>query len=313
MDLLGRYLGDAIDWLIKVNGVFTTEQLSDGLYLKNDPIMAQRVIEYLIKQGSIEPHGNRHGLFIRADDRPTPIDWQNASMDEYPIWLPLWLDANLTISPGNIIVVAGEKNSGKTSFGRRIAYENQKCVGGDHDCIRVLDYESHGAEIAKMNARIDTDHSRWANVDIQRMSRNFHKGIEPNGFNIIDYIKVSTDFYMVGQMIGAIHEKLRDGIAIVFLQKKRGEMFGRGGEFTLEEPRLGLSLFSYGPCKWARATKVKAPRDGRPHLEDMEVDYDLDGRCSFHVKTDWRYVNEKERKRIIDDEMMAGANNNVNL
>jgi hypothetical protein len=57
-------------------------------------------------------------------------------------------------------------------------------------------------------------------------------------------MELTTELYMVNDYLSAIQHKLDKGIAIVGLQKKRGADvdLGRGAEFSLEKPRIYLSM-----------------------------------------------------------------------
>ena len=75
-------------------------------------------------------------------------------------------------------------------------------------------------------------------------SSNFADAIVPDSINIIDYLEVNKDFYEVGGEIKGIFDRLNKGVAIIAIQKKTGADTGRGGEFTLEKPRLYLAIDS---------------------------------------------------------------------
>jgi hypothetical protein len=61
--------------------------------------------------------------------------------------------------------------------------------------------------------------------------------------NVIDFLEMTTELYLVNQHLTAIHHKLgASGVAIIAIQKKVGAAFGRGLEFGLEKPKLYLSM-----------------------------------------------------------------------
>jgi len=62
----------------------------------------------------------------------------------------------------------------------------------------------------------------WKQVRFYERSENFDDVIDPNGINIIDYLEVLDDFWKVGQQIKAIHDKLKNGIAVIAIQKNKG-------------------------------------------------------------------------------------------
>lgn len=296
----------AVNWVLSTTGSFSEKEFGDALSVSYDNITRQRLIGRLREYGIIQPHGNRNGWYIKSDTDAPIMDWQNALVDEYPIWMPLWLDKRVVISPGNVIVVAGEKNSGKTAFALRVAFENLACNGGRHHRINHFDYESHPAELKARLMSIAPKFSAWDGFVPKKRLYDFHKVIDPNGFNIIDYLKIGgtrAQFTEAGALFEQIHESLKDGICVVLVQKKRGEEYARGGELTTEEARLAISLFCDGPTKWAKITKCKFPRE-YPNPEGMEIDYAVDSSAHFDTLSEWRYVTEKEREAVINDNIM---------
>jgi len=73
-------------------------------------------------------------------------------------------------------------------------------------------------------------------------SSNFPEAIHPDRLNIIDYYEMTDNFYQIGGEIRQIHERLKKGICVIALQKKRGAEFGRGGDFSREKARLYLTM-----------------------------------------------------------------------
>jgi len=140
--------------------------------------------------------------------------------------------------PKNIAVIAGSPNAGKTAF----LLNTIKLNMAKH----IIHYYSSemGAEELKLRLSKFDDGAKWV-FDARERSTNFADVIYPDDINIIDYIEiVSGEFYMIGQELRTIFDKLRKGIAIIALQKKKGAELGRGAEFSLEKPRLYLSMDS---------------------------------------------------------------------
>jgi hypothetical protein len=54
--------------------------------------------------------------------------------------------------------------------------------------------------------------------------------------------EISDNFYQIGSELRQIHDRLKDGIAVIAMQKKKGAELGRGAEFSLEKPRLYLTM-----------------------------------------------------------------------
>jgi hypothetical protein len=71
---------------------------------------------------------------------------------------------------------------------------------------------------------------------------NFADVIVPGKVNIIDYIQVNDSFWLISKDLDEIWQRLAGGLAIIALQKGPGQELGRGGSFSLEKPRLYLTL-----------------------------------------------------------------------
>jgi hypothetical protein len=154
------------------------------------------------------------------------------------------------ITPGNIVLIAGEVEAGKTTFLLNITRYNM-------DKFKVSYFSSEMGSV-EMRSRLDLFEDialeQWT-FDPRERSANFADVIRPGpgNINIIDFLEVYDNFYQVGQFIADIHKKLKGAIAVIALQKNPGIDVPLGGQRGLEKPRLAVTLSKGGYCKIIKA------------------------------------------------------------
>ena len=227
-------------WVVSSSGDFLSSQVVKDLNLSSrvDKKNLSKVLGRLVNEGLIERVSSKHGCFRRIERDAQLLDWRSADASTVlDLKWPFGLERLANLFPGNIIVVAGAPNAGKTALLLNLIRLNMT----KHQ-ITYFSSEM-GPEELKLRLRNFEDLSPddW-NFGAYDRSSNFADVIQPNAVNIIDYLEVTTDFYKVGGEIKAIHDKLDKGLAVIALQKKRGAELGRGAEFSLEKPRLYLSM-----------------------------------------------------------------------
>jgi len=289
----------AKDWLRSAcTGEFFGHQLEKELGIEGAELRNQ-VLYDLADLGLIEPVGGKHGIFAPVRSDCPRIDWESAQESFYPIWLPFGLHKMVGLRPKNVVVAAGEGNSGKTLFGLQVAHKNLAQNGGKHTKIHYFNSEMGPDELRNRLTSIDPAQGAWAGFEPYERNADYHSVIQPDGLNIIDYLEISEPFSHVVVKIQKIYAKLSTGICIVLLQKAKGKDTGRGGEFTLEKARLGLALsHSHGVCS-CKIVKCKCPLNGGSNPEGQEIDYRIsNGSTVAPIPPGWRWVSEKERKDI---------------
>ena len=107
-----------------------------------------------------------------------------------------------------------------------------------------------------------------------------------NGLNIIDFLEVHKDFFMVGGYLKAIHDRLKSGVAIVALQKNKGLDTGLGGARGLEKPRLYLSM---EPKDHGHQLKIVKAKNwaGTENPNGLCQDFKLAAGCKFIPTSQW--------------------------
>lgn len=120
-------------------------------------------------------------------------------------------------------------------------------------------------------------------------SDNFSDVIKPNDVNIIDYLELVEEHWLVAKRMKEIHNKLDQGIAIVLLQKPRGRDTGMGGDKSLQKPTLYVALEN-GQAKIVSAKTWK----GETNPNKMIVDFKLVHGWKFVMQGPWHSEDAEE-------------------
>lgn len=253
-----------------------------GIQKPEDKNACQQTVQDLLSRRVIERCGKRTGWFRKVEKTIERIDLNAPESPQIDMWLPFNLHRDVIIQPKNIIVVAGETNSGKTGLLFNLVFMNLK--------IHKFRYLSSEMTPNEIKSRIDAfgaPREEWEKgVEFIERSSNYADAIDPDGINVIDFLEVHDNFYAVGGEIKKIFDALKTGVAFIAIQKRTGEIFGRGGEFTLEKARLGLSLFTHGRkpngiVGSVKVTKAKNFIEGR----------NPDGKEQFYTLTNGYYYD----------------------
>jgi len=227
------------EWVEKQVGVFTNKDIYNELQIKEkkDKKNVSAILARMEKEGLIERSKRRSGVWRRIDDDAEPMDFVNAPVEEIPLKWPFEIEKMVRIFPRNIIVVAGHSDAGKTCFLFNFIRMNMDA----HD-IYYFNSEMGETELKERLGKFEgINLEDWRFYPFERSS-DFHDVIRPDDINIIDYFEIGENFYTIANQIGEIHRRLQTGIAVIAIQKERGRDYGRGGSFSLEKPRLYLSI-----------------------------------------------------------------------
>ncbi len=227
------------EWVMSTSGVFLSTYVHKCLQVstRQDMKNVSEILRRLTAEKIIEKYGNRSGQWRVVDNDLEVLDWRNATGDEIDLKMPLGIMDYVKIMPKNLIVVAGAPNSGKTALLLNIVRSNMY--------NNTINYFSSEMSEFEMRDRLlkfeDIELNQWRFSAYNRCS-NFADVIAPDEINIIDFLELHDEFWKVGAMFKEIYEKLNKGIAIIAIQKKRNASVGKGGDITLEKPRLYLSM-----------------------------------------------------------------------
>ena len=211
----------------------------------------------------------------------------------------LGLEQIISVSTGNVIIIGGSPDAGKTVLLLDFVMRNM-----DNFPIRYINWEMDEGELYQRlcllekyyNVPIDSfyDKQKVEFVDYycdalepESMNDLIHL-IHPDKVNIIDYLTANDAFYVIGGILERIHNKLGKGVALVALQKDPEAKLPYGKGHTQKVSRLALTLDlapEKGPdCTHLRFTKAKGRVNRNIKPIGVDIFFDIQEGAKMDIK-----------------------------
>jgi hypothetical protein len=271
------------EWILSSNGDFLSSDVVKELDLSSRVVKKNlsKILARLGKDGLIEKVGSRRGSWRLVENQCEDIDFKNVTAEPIFFNWPLpGLGNMIEIFPGNIIVIAGVQNAGKSAFMLDFTFKNMK----KHK-IKYFSSEMGAIEMRKRLMMFNVNLDVW-DFEAKERSSNFPDVIDSENINIIDYLELHDSFYQIGGILKAIHDRLKNGVALIALQKNPGAPTGIGGYRGLEKPRLYINLESAYPGGVARIVKAKNWATSL-NPNNYACKFKLISGCHFVEEGDW--------------------------
>jgi hypothetical protein len=182
--------------------------------------------------------------------------------DSFDVIFPLEVGSFARVSQGDLVVISGEKSSGKSCFLGETALLNRHRI---HINYIVTENIRKIAKRFILWGYSEVDILRHMTF-IEARARNYDNVIKPDSLNILDYYNPKDgDFTKVAKELESMASQLDSGILVVGIQKAKGSLYARGGELSNELSQLTvvLSIVDYlGDERIAQALLQIVKEDG---------------------------------------------------
>lgn len=281
----GRNLGQEVYDLIltRGSGLVTLADCYADLNPKSkqEKTAIRVALNRLIGRGILEKADTgRTGMYRIVEGNAELIDIDNADITPLHVIFPLRVHEFVNIHKGNVVIVAGESNSGKTAMCLNIADMNK-----DRFPVNYLSSEmQNGTELRIRLDEFQRPTESWKKIRFRFRTDRFPDVIEPNALNIVDYLDEGKEgeAYKMTRRIKDISEKVKDGLAVIAIQKSSQKRYGFGGEGTKNAARLYLSIT---PGKLT-IEKGKVWRNKFINPDGMYCNFKLVAGCKFTMVGD---------------------------
>jgi GTP-binding protein EngB required for normal cell division len=269
---------DIVNWLNISPGEFSIRDIDYDLNIKSKEEKRLRliVLEDMIKENKLERVGSKRGHYRPYQMDLVPMRIGKVDSQYIRFWLPFKLHKYVGIMPGNVIIIAGAPNAGKTALIMNIIKNNR-------NYFNRIDYFNSEAGEEELNLRLSKFDglatSDWAEkVNAWERAENFADVITPGkgNLNVIDFLECHDEFYKMGQYIKEIHAKLKGAVAVIGIQKNANQDNGLGGFRSMEKARLAISMDN-GKMKITKAKNFIT--DFNPN--GLSADFKLVNGCKF--------------------------------
>lgn len=170
------------------------------------------------------------------------------------------------IFPGDMILVSGRSNFGKTCMALSIMGENLTAM---YAVLMGSEYTASDGKISpKFKRRMKRmDWVKWMTddgkprFDLLPVGSDYEDYVKPDCLNVIDWISLPGEYYLIDRVMKSIKDRVGNGIAVVVIQKNKDAEFGEGGERTERYADVHLRIDSFGESESLLTLgKVKSPK-----------------------------------------------------
>ena len=232
---------DVRKWIeVEVKGEFTLSQAYAALSVASDSAKSsvRQVLGRMVKEGIIDYASKNYGHYRKVGKLAEPINLMEVAAKPIDVVLPLGLSNLVNLYPKSVVLCAGVSNRGKTALALDFVKRNMN----QHKVLYF--FKEGGPEELRSRLELHQD----IPIEDWKMLAFEHSGhiadvIDPDAVNVYDYLHVTSEgFYKVDDMLNAVHDKLKGGVAFINIQKSSHKELGDGGEFSLRVPRLYITL-----------------------------------------------------------------------
>lgn len=221
----------------------------------------------------------------------------------FDLEFPLGVHEYAVVSQGDVVIISGEKNSGKTGYLMDTAIINSK-KGMQVNFLFTENVQKIGKRYIQWGYTVEEIKERIVFRDIR--DRDYTSIIQRDCLNVLDYYNPQEgEYFRTAADIERMAKALGGGVLVIGIQQPHGKDVPRGGELANELSQLTISL---SDTKTIHAGVVEDRKVGKAKItiiKEPGMRKGGEGRvCEYEVTSEggrlervgvWEYPKKKEK------------------
>ena len=203
-----------------------------------------------------------------------PIKWWDGTVTDSPLdfvfpsshedFTSFGLEDLVEVYPGDMILISGASNFGKTTLALNILAENLDLMpavlmGSEYTAADGKITPKFRKRLTKMEW-VDWMKDGKPRFQLYPVGSDYEDYIQADSLNVVDWISLPGEYYLIDTVMKSIKDRIGKGIAVAVLQKNRTSEFGEGGERSERYADVYITVDPYGNDSMITLGKVKAPK-----------------------------------------------------
>ena len=166
---------------------------------------------------------------------------------------------DVVIREGDLVLISGMSNFGKTTLCLNFCGENIDTkpilMGNEYTIMTDTGYDVAPRFKSRLNIMSNTNGEGWIDwrdnkgndkFTLLPVWADYAEHIVKNKINIVDWINLPGEYYMISPVMEGIKKALGRGIGIIAIQKNETSTAGRGGSMTRDFADLEILIDRFG-------------------------------------------------------------------
>jgi hypothetical protein len=243
---------------------------------KDDNNLRTQMSTTLIEKKIVSSLGRNDGIY-KVIKPVQPINWWEDRENEEPLnfRFPRCYEDNtefgiedlVEIYAGDMILIAGTSNYGKTTIALSLLGEN----------LGLMAAYLMGSEYTAANGKISPKFKRrmkrmnWVEwmaggkprFQLYPVGADYEDYIQPDALNVVDWITLPGEYYLIDSVMKSMKDRVGNGVIVAVLQKNRNMEWGEGGERSERYADVYITIDSFSNESILTLGKVKAPKKSK--------------------------------------------------
>jgi len=256
-DKLREYLYTAIGRIVNLRDIRVFLKIEPGS--KEDQNLRTQISTTMVSQKVVKPSGlndANYKVLIPVE----PVAWWNGDAEEpldfrfpksYEDESSFGIEDMVEVFAGDMILLTGRTNYGKTTIALSILGENLSLMlgilmGSEHTASNGQASPKFKRRMKRMSWAKWMDGENKPRFDLLPVGADYEDYIEADKLNVIDWISLPGEYYLIDRVMSAIKDRVGKGVAVVVLQKNKEAEFAEGGERSERYADVVLKIDSFG-------------------------------------------------------------------